>query len=328
MKKMRNGKRGFTLLEIITVVAIIVIIAGAAVVGVTVTLQRANATSAYLEENNGRNFESEARNTIKHLTVNTVDWSPIPKYTPQNLAQEKWDEMLEFGWTVEELGGELKYRDSGWYIEALEDPSAAWDPTLHNNLTLDQYTEMKNQVSSYLKAGYTMEELGLTYGGPEGYSLNPQWNPGLHNGKPVPGTVITPDPSQAPKQTEGDDPEEVPIVEPVVEQKPVTDAPPLSTTTTGRRTNSWDGNYQDWIKFNTSYAAGKSKITLTYTFEGNVSSMSGNVTDSDKYTIKGNTLIVELDTSRDTWRFTENDKEVYFAFQGEGLSNVELVSVE
>ena len=56
--------------------------------------------------------------------------------------------------------------------------------------------------------------------------------------------------------------------------------------------------------------------------------MSGNVTDSDKYTIKGNTLIVELDTSRDTWRFTENDKEVYFAFQGEGLSNVELVSVE
>ncbi len=197
MKKMRNGKRGFTLLEIITVVAIIVIIAGAAVVGVTVTLQRASATKAYLEDNNGRNFESEARNTIKHLTVNTVDWSPIPKYTPQNLAQEKWDEMLEFGWTVEELGGELKYRDSGWYIEALEgDPSAAWDPTLHNNLTLDQYTEMKSQVSSYLKAGYTMEELGLTYGGPDGYSLNPQWNPGLHNGKPVPGTVITPDPTE------------------------------------------------------------------------------------------------------------------------------------
>jgi prepilin-type N-terminal cleavage/methylation domain-containing protein len=117
MKKMRNGKRGFTLLEIVTVVAIIVIIAGAAVVGVTVTLQRASATKAYLEDNNGRNFESEARNTVKNLTVNTVDWTPVPKYTPQNLAQKKWDELLAFGWTEEELGGELKYRDNGWYIE-------------------------------------------------------------------------------------------------------------------------------------------------------------------------------------------------------------------
>jgi prepilin-type N-terminal cleavage/methylation domain-containing protein len=203
MKKMRNGKRGFTLLEIITVVAIIVIIAGAAVVGVTVTLQRASATKAYLEANNGRNFESEARNTVKNLTVNAVDWSPIPKYTPQNLAKKKWDELLAFGWTEEELGGELKYRDNGWYIEALEgDPSDAWDPAKHNGLTLDQYTEMKNTVNSYLMAGYTMDEIGLTYGGPEGFSINPQWNPGLHNGKPVPGTVITPDPTQAPEPTE------------------------------------------------------------------------------------------------------------------------------
>ena len=160
MKKMRNGKRGFTLLEIVTVVAIIVIIAGAAVVGVTVTLQRASATKAYLEDNNGRNFESEARNTVKNLTVNTVDWTPVPKYTPQNLAQKKWDELLAFGWTEEELGGELKYRDNGWYIEALEDdPRDYWNPELHNGLTLDQYTDMKNTVNSYLKAGYTMEEL-------------------------------------------------------------------------------------------------------------------------------------------------------------------------
>ncbi len=203
MKKMRNGKRGFTLLEIVTVVAIIVIIAGAAVVGVTVTLQRASATKAYLEDNNGRNFESEARNTVKNLTVNTVDWTPVPKYTPQNLAQKKWDELLAFGWTEEELGGELKYRDNGWYIEALEDdPRDYWNPELHNGLTLDQYTDMKNTVNSYLKAGYTMEELGITYGGPDGYSINPQWNPGLHNGKPVPGTVITPDPTQTSTSTE------------------------------------------------------------------------------------------------------------------------------
>ena len=203
MKKMRNGKRGFTLLEIITVVAIIVIIAGVAVVGVTVTLQRANATKAYLEDHNGNNFESDARNTVKNLTLNTVDWTPIPKYTPQNEAKKKWDELLAFGWTVEELGGELKYRDNGWYIDALEgDPHDAWDPSKHNNLDLDQYTAMQTEINSYIMAGYTLGELGITYGGPDGYTLTPQWNPSLHDGKPVPGTVITPDPTKAPEPTE------------------------------------------------------------------------------------------------------------------------------
>ena len=41
MKKMRNSKRGFTLTEIIIVVAIIVIVSSAAFVGVAVVLQKA-----------------------------------------------------------------------------------------------------------------------------------------------------------------------------------------------------------------------------------------------------------------------------------------------
>ena len=41
MKKMRNGKQGFTLTEIVVVVAIIVVLATASAVGVMVTVNNA-----------------------------------------------------------------------------------------------------------------------------------------------------------------------------------------------------------------------------------------------------------------------------------------------
>ena len=58
MKKMSISKRGFTLTEIIVVVAIMVVVASAAFVGIAVTINRANDTSARLQRENGSNFEN------------------------------------------------------------------------------------------------------------------------------------------------------------------------------------------------------------------------------------------------------------------------------
>lgn len=82
MTKIRKSRRGFTLLEIVIVVAIIVIIAGAAFLGITVTLTRANDARNQLIENNGDNFEVDARNEIEHLKADP-NFTPIQEYTPE-----------------------------------------------------------------------------------------------------------------------------------------------------------------------------------------------------------------------------------------------------
>lgn len=81
MTKIRKSRRGFTLLEIVIVVAIIVIVAGAAFLGVTVTLTRANAARNELIQHNGDNFEVDARNEIEHLKADP-NFTPIQEYTP------------------------------------------------------------------------------------------------------------------------------------------------------------------------------------------------------------------------------------------------------
>ena len=87
MTRIRKSRRGFTLLEIVIVVAIIVIVAGAAFLGVTVTLTRANAARNELIQHNGDNFEVDARNEIEHLKADP-NFTPIQEYTPDGETDE------------------------------------------------------------------------------------------------------------------------------------------------------------------------------------------------------------------------------------------------
>ena len=61
MKKTKMiNKKGFTLSELLMVIAIIVILSGATMIGVVSTINKTRENAAKLEENNGDNFESEA----------------------------------------------------------------------------------------------------------------------------------------------------------------------------------------------------------------------------------------------------------------------------
>lgn len=88
MKKMRNSKRGFTLTEIIIVVAIMVIVASAAFVGVAVILNKAKASREKLDRTHGTDadgkelFEAEAWEEIDELTKDAANFFDVSLYKP------------------------------------------------------------------------------------------------------------------------------------------------------------------------------------------------------------------------------------------------------
>lgn len=88
MKKMRMSKRGFTLTEIIIVVAIMVIVASAAFVGVAVTLENARKNSDEVNRRHGRDesgkelFEAEAWEEIDELTKDAANFFDVSLYKP------------------------------------------------------------------------------------------------------------------------------------------------------------------------------------------------------------------------------------------------------
>ena len=84
MKKTTLSKKGFTLTEIVIVVAIIVIISAAAFVGVAVTLKRANDSRKLLNDNKGDNFELAARESVRDLTRNAADYVEAEYYEPDD----------------------------------------------------------------------------------------------------------------------------------------------------------------------------------------------------------------------------------------------------
>ena len=84
MKKMYISKRGFTLTEIIVVVAIMVVVASAAFVGIAVTINNANNTTERLERENGSNFENEAWDAVDNITSGAAKFFDISKYKPKN----------------------------------------------------------------------------------------------------------------------------------------------------------------------------------------------------------------------------------------------------
>ena len=73
MKKMRN-KKGFTLAEVLIVVAIIVILAGATAVGVVSWLNNAKNAQNNVLSNNGDNFENEARLAVETANGTAPVW--------------------------------------------------------------------------------------------------------------------------------------------------------------------------------------------------------------------------------------------------------------
>lgn len=88
MKKMRNSKRGFTLTEIIIVVAIMVIVASAAFVGVAVVLNKARTAQGDLDRTHGTDadgkelFEAEAWEEIDELTKDAANFFDVSLYKP------------------------------------------------------------------------------------------------------------------------------------------------------------------------------------------------------------------------------------------------------
>lgn len=99
MKKMRVSKRGFTLTEIIVVVAIIVIVASAAFVGVAVTLENAKKKRKDLNETHGRDptgkelFEAGAWDEIDQWTTGVAQFFGIHYYTPSDGGGENTESV-------------------------------------------------------------------------------------------------------------------------------------------------------------------------------------------------------------------------------------------
>lgn len=84
MKKFTKTKGGFTLTEIILVVAIVVILSSAAFAGVAVTLNRADKMKKDLSANNGNNFEASAWVTVKNINFGDGGYIPQATYEPED----------------------------------------------------------------------------------------------------------------------------------------------------------------------------------------------------------------------------------------------------
>lgn len=93
---MKNNKKGFTLAEMLMVVGIVVILSGATVIGVVSWLHSAKDTAAKLEQENGDNFENDARKAVEsvkgtapsHVVNQTNLNTPAPTAKPTEKPTE------------------------------------------------------------------------------------------------------------------------------------------------------------------------------------------------------------------------------------------------
>lgn len=169
MTKIRKSRRGFTLLEIVIVVAIIVIVAGAAFLGVTVTLKRANNARNQLIENKGDNFEVNARNEIAHLKPDP-NFTPIQEYTPEGETDEDDDDDDDEDDEEEENGGGSVDPQSGNKNSPTPTPTNTPTPTppptnTPTPLPTKAPTTPSNGVSTTINGSQTDTPLGKGYQG-------------------------------------------------------------------------------------------------------------------------------------------------------------------
>ena len=97
--KMRKNKMGFSLAEMVIVIAIIVILAGASAVGVVAWVRKANETKDKVELNNGDNFEAAALSEVAAAVPSAPSYV-IPKETAQTPANEETTTVKEETTTV------------------------------------------------------------------------------------------------------------------------------------------------------------------------------------------------------------------------------------
>lgn len=142
MKRMIKSKNGFTLIEIVVVISIIVIIAGATFVGVDQVLDRANRNAEDLEENHGANFEAEAWATVKNLSVDIDSF----KETSETSLTEDSEETSETETTETE-------------------------PTASPNDKDEEFLKRKEEL---LEMGYTEDEIHIIYGD-DGHIKSMSW---------------------------------------------------------------------------------------------------------------------------------------------------------
>ena len=221
MKKMRNGRRGFTLLEIVIVVAIIVILSAGAFLGVAATVNHASDMQERLEANNGDNFEVHARNQVNSYGKNMVYWDPIPNYTPENQAKKMKEQMLAEGWTDGEIT--FEYQSDGWHIVA------EWDPTLEEHRgfqTPEDYKLWLSNYNNYIALGYTADEIeaGCKNGSTD---IKPVWDASKHGGVSEEDYLKQKDknPTASPQPT---DPPEKPTLSPTPTDSPEPTDPPTT----------------------------------------------------------------------------------------------------
>lgn len=113
MTNYKKTKKGFTLMEIVTVVAIIVIVSSAAFVGVAVTVQRAKDSKKLLDDNKGDNFELVARASVREITANAGDAVDPDYYTPDDENNGEPVEPGDDNSTLDENGGDGGTGDGG-----------------------------------------------------------------------------------------------------------------------------------------------------------------------------------------------------------------------
>jgi prepilin-type N-terminal cleavage/methylation domain-containing protein len=95
MKKMRINRRGFTLVEIIIVVGIVVILSSAAFLGVAVTIDRANNAQNKLRDEGGANFEHEAWIKVNSINLGAADFYELQTHTPEGNTPTPADDTTD-----------------------------------------------------------------------------------------------------------------------------------------------------------------------------------------------------------------------------------------
>ena len=124
MKKMRNSRRGFTLVEIVLVIAIVVLLSAVSVIGIAATMSKAKNNQMKLEAQHGDNFEVVAWGQVNSIGVGSGGLYDQPEYTPSieqakeqldEAMREYIDELKEQGYTDDEI--QVTYDNEGYITD-------------------------------------------------------------------------------------------------------------------------------------------------------------------------------------------------------------------
>ena len=121
---MRNSRRGFTLVEIVLVIAIVVLLSAVSVIGIAATMSKAKNNQMKLEAQHGDNFEVVAWGQVNSIGVGSGGLYDQPEYTPSieqakeqldQAMREYIDELKEQGYTDDEI--QVTYDSEGYITD-------------------------------------------------------------------------------------------------------------------------------------------------------------------------------------------------------------------